>query len=102
MLRRQAVLALTGTLSAASSPHYQVGDWVEVIALPPYAYVPCHTSDMQRHVATLRRRLRMRYWIVYIGTDGRPELDIIPDAAAVAASIGDSTSPPIECGVPAK
>jgi hypothetical protein len=85
MLRRQAIVglgvwALPHMLKAGILPQYHVGDLVEVLAIPPCAGYQGNNEDLRRHASLLRRCVGKRCRIIYIGEDGRTELDVTTEA----------------------
>jgi hypothetical protein len=85
------------TLRDERARQYRVGDLVEVVALPDYAFQHHNNADLKRHAALLRHCLGKRFPIVYIGDDGRPELDVSAVAAPLMGCIGCEISIEAQC-----
>jgi hypothetical protein len=93
--RNLLALAVSPLLPLPRRSGFKVGDWVRIVALPSYtaAWSASRNHDLQRHAWVLRRCLGGRYPVVYVGDDGRPELDVSRDI------VGYSISLDLECVV---
>jgi hypothetical protein len=61
---------------------FEVGDLVRIVALPSDCRRQWKNREMNEHAALLRDCLGGLYRVVYIGEDGRPELDVTTTAIA--------------------
>ena len=73
--------ALAGGFARQCKP----GDLVRIVALRRYreAWEQCKNTDLKRSAALLRRCLGGTYRVVYVGDDGRLELDVFETAKAL-------------------
>jgi hypothetical protein len=100
MISRRVFVGFAGCapcLIRAAKQQYRIGDLVEIVALPDYAFRHHSNRAFALHVALLYRCLGKRFRIVYIGDDGRPELDVTSVAAPLAGCIGSSISIEAQC-----
>jgi hypothetical protein len=95
MYTRRTILAFgicTPLVRAKQVPKYRVGDWVVLASLPPLAYYEGKNQDLIRHAAILRACFKSQFQIVYVGEDGRPELDVTAAVARGRNLVGCSIS----------
>jgi len=78
---------------------YQVGDRVRLASLPSYtaAWRSSKVPVCQKHARILDQCLGRLLQIIYIGDDGRPELEVSRDIAHAMGSLGISISIEPEC-----
>jgi len=69
-------------LPARPERKYGVGDLVRIVALPSECRTQWKNCKMNEYVALLRDCLGSTYRVVYVGEDGRPELDVAMTAIA--------------------
>jgi hypothetical protein len=81
--------------------NFEIGDWVQMVALPARTamYASSTNRDFRRVAWIYRRCLGRRYQIIYVGPDGRPELDVSRDVAHAMGLVGCSISIEPECVV---
>lgn len=76
--RTLLAMALAPMLPKLQQTRCKVGDWVRFVALPANteAWASCKSQDLRRVADVYRRCLGGRFPVVYVGDDGRPELDV--------------------------
>jgi hypothetical protein len=82
-------LAVSPLLPLPKRSGFRVGDWVRMVALPSYtaAWGASWNRDLQRHARVLQRCFGRRYPVVYVGDDGRAELDVSRDVEGFSISL---------------
>ena len=97
--RTLLAMALAPMFPRLKQVRFKIGDWVRIVALPSYtvAFGSSKERDLRRHAWILRRCLGRRYQIVYIGNDGRPELDVSRAISTAMGALSYSISIEPEC-----
>jgi len=102
MLDRRAVLgiALPSIFAVRlKRTRFKIGDWVQVVALPSYAASLGAAKDLRRRRAAwvCQQCLGGHFRVIYVGEDGRPEIEVSQNIAAAAGASGYSLSMEPEC-----
>jgi hypothetical protein len=106
MMDRRTLLALAVSplMPFRNRAELRVGDWVQMVALPPSTtrYASSKNRDLRQLAWIYRRCLGGRFQITFIGDDGRPELDVGREVAPALGLLGCFISVEPECVVHAR
>jgi hypothetical protein len=104
MMDRRTLLAIVLTPIfpvRLNRTRFKIGDWVQVVTLPSNtaSFGSAKNPDLRRVAWVYQQCLGGRYRIIYVGEDGRPEIEVDQNIAAAVGALRYSISIEPECVV---
>ena len=80
---------------------FKIGDWVQVVTLPSNtaSFGSARNPDLRRVAWVYQQCFGGRYRVIYVGEDGRPEIEVDQNIAAAVGALSYSISIEPECVV---